>query len=93
MRQSVISLQSLARAIGYSLVRKRAIERAEQAKAEAHALRVEREAAAWRAELERRRIEALDLDGSRAAARQARDEQLEQERLDFLTAQLVRRTA
>lgn len=89
----MISLQSLARAIGHSLARKRAAERAEQVKAEEHARRVERETAAWRAEQERRRIEALDLDGSRAAARKARDEQLEQERLDFLAAQLVRRTA
>lgn len=89
----MISLQSLARAVGYSLARKRAIEREEQAKAEAHARRIEREKAAWLAEQERRRIEALDLDGLRAAARKSRDEQLEQERLDFLTAQLVRRTA
>lgn len=89
----MISLQSLAQAIGYSFARKRAVELAEQAKAEAHALRVECEAAAWRAEQERRRVEALDLDGSRAAARKARDERLEQERLDFLAAQLVRRTA
>ena len=89
----MISLQSLARAVGHSLARKRAIEREEQAKAEAHARRIELETAAWRAEQERRRIEALDLDGSRAAARQARDEQLEQERLDFLAAQIVRRTA
>lgn len=89
----MVSLQSLARAIAYSLARKFAIEREEQAKAEAHARRIELETAAWRAELERRRTEALDLDGSRAAARKARDEQLEQERLDFLTAQLVRRAS
>lgn len=89
----MISLQSLARAVGYSLARKRAEEIAAQAKADEHSRRIEREAAEWRVELERRRIEALDLDGSRAAARAARDEQLEQERLDFLTAQLVRRTA
>jgi hypothetical protein len=47
----------------------------------------------WLAELERRRIAELDPDGSLAEARKARDEQLEQERLDFLAAQLVRRTA
>jgi len=47
--------------------------------------------AEWQAELQRRTEAALDADGSRAAARAAREEQLEQERLDLLTAQLVRR--
>lgn len=45
------------------------------------------------AELERRRAAELDPDGSVARAKKARDEQLEQERLGFLAAQLVRRTA
>jgi len=47
----------------------------------------------WAAEQQRRELAALDLDGSRAAARRVREEELERERLDFLTAQLVRRTA
>jgi len=155
----VISLQSLARAIGYSLARRRADEiaaeriRAELAEqqecarleaekaadvlraparardaargrrwltahqkavrtgeeaalilaqrdlAERQAREAEeaeqrhRQQAEWLAELERRRVAELDPDGSLAEARKARDEQLEQERLDFLTAQLVRRTA
>lgn len=159
MRQPVISLQSLARAVGYSLARRRADEiaaeriRRKLAEQQEHA-RLEAEKAAqalhaparardtarsrrwltahrkavrhgeetaivlamrdaaerqrreaeeaerirlqhteWLAELERRRIAELDPDGSLAEARKARDERLEQERLDFLAAQLVRRTA
>lgn len=53
--------------------------------------RVAAQDAEWQAELQRREEAALDADGSRAAARAAREEQLEQERLAFLSAQLARR--
>lgn len=67
---------------------------AERRKREAEeAERIRRQRTEWLAELERRRIAELDPDGSLAEARKARDEQIEQERLDFLAAQLVRRTA
>lgn len=68
-----------------------AAERQRREAEEAERIRSQR--TEWLAELERRRIAELDPDGSLAEARKARDERLEQERLDFLAAQLVRRTA
>ena len=73
------------------LAQRDAAERQKRKDEEAERVRLQR--IEWLAELERRRIAELDPDGSLAEARKARDEQLEQERLDFLAAQLVRRTA
>lgn len=47
----------------------------------------------WNLEQQRRALSALDIDGEIAEAKRLHAEQLEQERLDFLAAQLVRRTA
>lgn len=47
---------------------------------------------AWREEQARRRIEAEDADGSRAAARLAREQELEDQRLALMSAQIARRT-
>lgn len=92
----MISLQSLCLAIGRSIVTLDAArQRRELAQRDAAAekqARVAAQEAEWRAELQRREEAALDADGSRGAARAARDEQLEQERLAFLSAQLARRS-
>lgn len=82
-----------------TVVTKASIKAAEVAKAdeaeiaahrEAERLRQHQQTLAWREELHRRQQQ--DIDGSREAKRAA-EEQTEQARLDFLAAQLVRRTA
>lgn len=49
--------------------------------------------AAWRAELKRREDAARDEDGSRAAAREAAQEEQELERLASMAASIIRRQA
>ena len=86
-RKAVRNGEEAARILALREIAERRAREAEEAEQR------RRQQAEWLAELERRRIAELDPDGSLAEARKARDEQLEQERLDFLTAQLVRRTA
>lgn len=87
----MISIRSLSLAVSRSLARRRADEISRYQIEAARRARVEAQEAVWRAEQQQREEAALDADGSRAAARAARDEQLEEARLAFLTAQLVRR--
>lgn len=90
-----LSLESLCLAIGRSIVTfdaaRQRRELAERDAAAAKKARAAAQEAEWRAELQRREEAALDADGSRAAARAAREEQLEEQRLAFLSAQLAKR--
>jgi hypothetical protein len=86
----LITLRSLAAAIHKSNSIRLRVER----EAAALATAKQREQAAREAEREaetRLRVDMIaDADGSRAAAKAAREERLKQERLDFLAAQYAR---
>lgn len=90
-----MNLGSLTKAFAYAACSRRAAiarERHREVAIMAEKLaRAAAQEAQWRAELQRREEAALDADGSRAAARAAREERLEEERLAFLSAQLARR--
>lgn len=87
----MITYVTFLSAIQHASALRRRREREQRAALAEKQARVAAQEAQWRTELQRREEAALDADGSRAAARAAREEQLEDERLNFLAAQIARR--
>lgn len=83
----MITLRSIAAAFHRAIQIRRERERAEAAFLEMKRQEQAAHEAQWAAEKLRRQADLLDADGSRAAAKAAREEQLKQERLDFIAAQ------
>lgn len=88
-----ITFDGFCGAIRQSLSAQLKAEREDRARLEEKRRKIEAEATAWQLELKARETAAMDADGRIEAARIARQERQEQERLDFIAAAIVRQTA
>lgn len=87
-----ITLKAFCAAIQLSLSARLREEREERARVELKRLKREAEEAAWQAELQHREAELKNAD-VQASKKRAREDQQEQERLEFLAAAIVRQQA
>lgn len=86
----MIKFRSLALAFHRAIQIRKSRELAKAQFLETKRLEQAAHAAQWAAEKLRRQADTLDADGSRAAAKAAREEQLKQERLDFIASQYAK---
>lgn len=89
----MITLRSLANAVRIALAARERVRTEEEKRLALKRLQQRQVEEAWQAELKRREEAEMDADGSRAAARQALEEQREAERLATIATGIVRRQA